>query len=298
MESAHHSIFRPDCNSSADVPSFTLRTALSAIPFVSGMCGVDVQWFQDNFLARRARFQQIVSVNDCWFPRRLQALHQVLPSLLGRFWFARVWLYPLCCQVLYYGISMIVPRFTFFTKKFVICSDQVTKIFRSGHDCVSASSARCHCYFGLQAYFTIWVLRKVCIYTRIRFHLCSRLHWMFMRWLGNFLTSLLWVSPRLCWSTFTNQILTIPVANQAIHAIYFFVLLLISHFYFCFRFLWIHEAGLPEALHSYFHFFLVLDFSAYLFTSSTESCDEDDGEVGEGVVEEELADKPRTTKGT
>ena len=35
----------------------------------------------------------------------------------------------------------------------------------------------------------------------------------------------------------------------------------------------------------------------YLFTSNTESCDEDDGEVGEGVVEEELEDKPGTTNG-
>ena len=32
--------------------------------------------------------------------------------------------------------------------------------------------------------------------------------------------------------------------------------------------------------------------------SNTESCDEDDGEVGEGIVEEELADKPGTTNGT
>ena len=39
-------------------------------------------------------------------------------------------------------------------------------------------------------------------------------------------------------------------------------------------------------------------FSVYLLTSNTESCDEDDGEVGEGVVEEELTDKPRTTNGT
>ena len=30
-------------------------------------------------------------------------------------------------------------------------------------------------------------------------------------------------------------------------------------------------------------------FSVFLLTLSTESCDEDDGEVGEGVVEEELA---------
>ena len=33
-------------------------------------------------------------------------------------------------------------------------------------------------------------------------------------------------------------------------------------------------------------------FSVYLLTSNTESCDEDDGEEGEGAVEEELADKP------
>ena len=38
-------------------------------------------------------------------------------------------------------------------------------------------------------------------------------------------------------------------------------------------------------------------FSVYLLTSNTESCHEDDGEVGEGVVEEELADKPGTTNG-
>ena len=43
MESAHHFLSRPDCNNTAEVPSFTLRTALSAIPFVSDLCGVDVQ---------------------------------------------------------------------------------------------------------------------------------------------------------------------------------------------------------------------------------------------------------------
>ena len=38
--------------------------------------------------------------------------------------------------------------------------------------------------------------------------------------------------------------------------------------------------------------------SVYLLTSNAESFDEDDGEVGESVVEEELADKPGTTNGT
>ena len=36
----------------------------------------------------------------------------------------------------------------------------------------------------------------------------------------------------------------------------------------------------------------------YLLSSDTESCDEDDDDVGEGAVEEELADKPGTTNGT
>ena len=47
MESAHQLSFRPDCNNTAEVPSFALRTALSAIPFVSDLFGVDVQWFQE-----------------------------------------------------------------------------------------------------------------------------------------------------------------------------------------------------------------------------------------------------------
>ena len=54
--------------------------------------------------------------------------------------------------------------------------------------------------------------------------------------------------------------LWIPVANPAIHVMYRSVLLRVPLFLSCFRFLWIHAAGFPEALHSYFHFFLVLDF--------------------------------------
>ena len=43
MESAHQLSLRPDYNNTAEVPSFTLRIALSAIPLVSDRCGVDVQ---------------------------------------------------------------------------------------------------------------------------------------------------------------------------------------------------------------------------------------------------------------
>ena len=38
--------FRPDCKNTVEVPSFTLCTALSALPFVSDLRGVDVQWFR------------------------------------------------------------------------------------------------------------------------------------------------------------------------------------------------------------------------------------------------------------
>ena len=47
MESAHHFSSKPDCNRTAEVRSFTLRTALSANPFVSDRWGVEVRWVQD-----------------------------------------------------------------------------------------------------------------------------------------------------------------------------------------------------------------------------------------------------------
>ena len=62
---------------------------------------------------------------------------------------------------------MIVTRLTFFTENFVICGYQVTKNFRSGHDCTSTSSARSPRYFRLEADIAIWVLRKVRVDTML-----------------------------------------------------------------------------------------------------------------------------------
>ena len=59
IESTHHSLPRPDCNSTADVLSFTLRTVLSAIPCVSDLCGVDVQWFQDSCSQERPNSKEL-----------------------------------------------------------------------------------------------------------------------------------------------------------------------------------------------------------------------------------------------
>ena len=51
------------------------------------------------------------------------------------------------------------------------------------------------------------------------------------------------------------------VANQAIHASVFFVLLRVNHFLFLFSVSVDSCSGSPEVLHSYFHIFLVLDVS-------------------------------------
>ena len=66
MESAHQFSSRPDCNNTAEVPSFTLRTTLSAFPFVSDLCGVDVQWFQE-------RSSQDLPNSSEWSVHELQA---------------------------------------------------------------------------------------------------------------------------------------------------------------------------------------------------------------------------------
>ena len=47
VDSDHHFSSSPDCSNTADVPSFTRRMALSAMPFVSGRWGVEVRWFHD-----------------------------------------------------------------------------------------------------------------------------------------------------------------------------------------------------------------------------------------------------------
>ena len=57
----------------------------------------------------------------------------------------------------------------------------------------------------------------------------------------------------------------------------FFFLLRAPHFDFCFRFMLVGAAGFSVPI--------------------TESCDEDDDEIGAGVVEE-LVDKPGTMKST
>ena len=134
------------------------------------------------FLSSLAKFQGIVIVHDFWFPCRLQKLHWALLGLVERFCTGRTVTTGL--------LSQEPPRHTgdcsaiHFTKNFLICSNQISEMFRSGHDCTSTSSARNPRYFRLQADVAIWVLRKVRVdtmLTRTWFHFCSRLHWRIMR---------------------------------------------------------------------------------------------------------------------
>ena len=96
-----------------------------------------------------AKVQGIVSVNDFRLPIRLQELLQAPLCFLRSFCFARIRLDPLGGQVLHYDcISMIVSRFTTFTDNFVICCNQITKIFCMWYDSANTSSARGPCDFG------------------------------------------------------------------------------------------------------------------------------------------------------
>ena len=95
-----------------------------------------------------AKFQRIITVNDFRLPVRLQELLQAPLCYLRSFCFARIRLDPLGGQVLHHDyISMIVSRFTIFTKNLVICA--------------IASSARSPCNFGPLADLSISVFREV-----------------------------------------------------------------------------------------------------------------------------------------
>ena len=104
-----------------------------------------------------AKFQAIVSVNDFRLPVGLQELLQASLSFLRSFYFARIRLDPLGGEV--------VSRFRTFTENFVICCDQITKIFCTKYGSANASCARGSCNFGPLADLAISVFREVSINT-------------------------------------------------------------------------------------------------------------------------------------
>ena len=176
---------------------------------------------------------------------------------------------------------------------------QVAKFFRFGHDCTSTSSARSPRYFRLQADITIWVLRKVRVgnmLTRTRFLFCSRPHWQFMRRTGSVSISKLRF-PRSSDELRSSTKFSLNSCSQSGKS--------------CNRsrcassrpsFLFLFSvsvdscSGFPRSSSLVLSLLSGTGFSLYLVTSKTESCDEDDEEVGVDVMEE-LVDKPVTTNG-
>ena len=113
-----------------------------------------------------AKFKGIVSVNDFRLPVRLQELLQAPLCFLRSFCFARIRLDPLGGQVLHHdSISMTVSRSTTITENFVICFNQVSKIFCTKYGSANASFARGPCNVGPLADLAISVLREVCVNT-------------------------------------------------------------------------------------------------------------------------------------
>ena len=106
------------------------------------------------------KFHRVVSVNGFWFPRRLQELLEALFCFQRSFCFARIWLNPLSCHILYHdwhiGDCLQIP-----SSRTVIWRYQVTKLFCTRYRCASAFSARSPCYLGLHADVAVSVLREV-----------------------------------------------------------------------------------------------------------------------------------------
>ena len=73
---------------------------------------------------------------------------------------------PLGGQVLHHDcISVIVSRFTIFSKNLVVCCYQVTEVVSTRYGFAFASSARGPCNFGPLADLAISVFREVSIHT-------------------------------------------------------------------------------------------------------------------------------------
>ena len=124
------------------LPSSTLCTALSAIPFVSDLCGVDVQWFQREIFTGFAEFQGIVSVNELLVSSRVPGTFASFSGFLVKFWFCTgtpgsiEWLDP--APRLRIGDCFEIHNCR--SGPCDLCN-QVTKIYSSRYDSANASSA-------------------------------------------------------------------------------------------------------------------------------------------------------------
>ena len=141
----------------------------------------------------------------------------------------------------------------------MVRSYEITKIFRSGHDCASAFFFFLQEAFRLQAENTIWVLRKVrenTVLTRTRFYCCSRLQmavhemtWKFLDFiaLGGF--------PRGSVEVLSSTKFSLNSCQSGNSCEKSLCTSSDSSFLFLFSVSVDSCSGSPESLHSYFHFF-------------------------------------------
>ena len=141
---------------------FILRTALTAIPLVSDLCDVDVQRFQEKYS------QALPNSNEV-------SVYMTFGCLLGSKNFCKFFCVSWDVFVLHWydcihcvakSCTTTAYRWLFrdshpSLRDSVIRRYEITKNFRSGHDCTGASSARSPCHFGFQADLAISVLREV-----------------------------------------------------------------------------------------------------------------------------------------
>ena len=300
MESARHSIFRPDCNSTADVSSLTLRTALSAIPFVSDLCGVNEQWFQDN------------SSQDCQKQRNCQSTRLLVSSSTprtalgssgspGKILFCTGRLVPTGL------LSLAPPRQSVIVQRFTtLWSSAINSPKFSALGTTAVASLRQFVILVFKHFSQFGSFGK-CVNT-----LClpdtdsmyaRGIHWRCMRrtkCLHSFASSL---ADALMKNFHKTNSPWIPVANQVFHAIHLFVVLSIPYFNFGFRLLWNHSTSLTEALHSYLPLSdtavsTSLFYNTESLFSDVDSCAKRWWRSRWSVIEEELADIPGTTNGT
>ena len=92
---AHHFSSKPDGNNTAYVPSFNLRAALAAIPFVSDRWGIDAQWFHDWFSQDFPNSNEMSVLMTFGFSDGSKNCCKLLVRILRSFRCTQILLYPL-----------------------------------------------------------------------------------------------------------------------------------------------------------------------------------------------------------
>ena len=130
-------------------PFFNSAYCSLSNPIRSWIVRVDVQWFHERSSQALPNSKELWVLMPFGFLVGSKNFSKLLSDSCEVFFFARVRSNPLSSQVLHHNcISVIVSRFRSFTKDFVICCYQVTKIFCTMYDFTSTSSARGPCNFS------------------------------------------------------------------------------------------------------------------------------------------------------